>query len=553
MNKSLLNNISIKSKLQFSYVILFVLFLIIGMTLLLGYRYVSIQASVANAFDRQTMNLQMILRGVNEVIVTEGTPASVEIVEKGLKGFDEIHSDLLSDIKNVELYKILNEVIDPEWKKIREGIKPFLEHHLDIENESLMIQYGKVITDTDNLIKEIELLSEKARTAINSKATQTRTIQNAIIFTLITILVGISLLLYHLYSCINSPIKELNNMAEGFESGDLSIILNGSNKDEFGILASRLNIGTANLRKMISNVKKVISILSSDSEELSGSAKQIANNAREQSSKTTQAASSIEELNCSFAEVAKNTVNVADSAKEAAGLAVKGGDVVAETIKGMNTISQSVNRSTHIIGALGTRSVQIGEIVNVINDVAEQTNLLALNAAIEAARAGEQGRGFSVVADEVRKLAEKTSTATNKIGEMIKGIQEDTNKAVETMETGTREVEEGVNLANQAGESLRLIVESVQNVTDMIQQIATATEEQSVTGEEITANLESVADITKQTADNVQSSSESTQNLNTLAQELQHLVNGFKLQVEAIKSNNEQYHAKSPLRPSPLS
>ncbi len=84
MSVSFLKKMSIKNKLQLSSIVLFILFLVIGATLLLGYRHVSGQASVANAFDRQTMNLQMILRGVNEVIVTEGSPASVEIVEKGV-------------------------------------------------------------------------------------------------------------------------------------------------------------------------------------------------------------------------------------------------------------------------------------------------------------------------------------------------------------------------------------------------------------------------------------------------------------------------------------
>jgi methyl-accepting chemotaxis protein len=248
----------------------------------------------------------------------------------------------------------------------------------------------------------------------------------------------------------------------------------------------------------------------------------------------------MEELSASFIEVARNTVEAAEFAKEATGPAVKGGEIVNETIDGMNEISESVNDSAVTIEALGSRSKEIGEIIGVINEIASQTNLLSLNAAVEAARAGEQGRGFAVVADEVRKLSIKTADATDKIGAMIKGIQSDTNNAVKTMEAGTKKVDTGVELANQAGESLKHIVKSSQNVTDMIQQIATAADEQTSAGNEISSNLETVANITHQTADLVQKSSESTQNLDALAQQLQQLVSGFRLKNESINNEDRQ-------------
>jgi methyl-accepting chemotaxis protein len=520
------------------------MFLVIGATLLFGYRYVSGQASVSNAFDKQTMNLQMMLRGINEVIVTEGTPASVEIVEKGIKGFSEIHAYLLSNISNTDLYQILNEEIDPEWQRINKGVKPFLEHHLDVEDENLMIQYGRVITDTDTLIAKMEELSDKARAVVNANSTKTKIVQKIIVAPIVLSLMGISFLLYHLYNCIHKPIKELNNMAEGFESGDLSITLNISKNDEFGVLASHFNSATSKLNNMISNIKNVTSTLSSDSAELSSSAIEISNNAREQSDQTSSAATAMEELSASFIEVARNTVDAAEYAKEATGPAVKGGEIVNETISGMNEISKSVNDSAVTIEALGSRSREIGEIIGVINEIAAQTNLLSLNAAVEAARAGEQGRGFAVVADEVRKLSEKTASATDKIGAMIKGIQSDTGNAVETMEAGTAKVDTGVNLANQAGEALKHIVKSSQNVTNMIQQIATAADEQTNAGNEISSNLERVASITHQTADLVQRSSESTQNLDALAQQLQQLVSGFRLRTES-KNNQDMQAAEN--------
>ena len=371
-----------------------------------------------------------------------------------------------------------------------------------------------------------------------------RNILKNMLFTMTLIMVpGLILVIVLLGSTSRNITRSVHMLLKSFNllaEGDLTQKMNVTTRDEIAQLAKVFNRTIQKLHDMVNKVAESSNSVAASAGMLTGSSRNIADNAQAQSDQTAQTASAMEELNSSFAEVAKNTVNVSSSSKEATELAKKGGVIVTETVSGMNRISQTVNESAESIAALGERSEQIGEIIQVINDIAGQTNLLALNAAIEAARAGEQGRGFAVVADEVRKLAERTSSATSEIGSMIKGIQEDTGKAVESMQSGTKEVEEGVSLANQAGEALNQIVTSVQNVTDMVQQIAVAIEEQSSTGEEVSANVESVADITKRTVDDVQSSSASTEDLNILAQELQTLVNGFKLINDSSKKESSR-------------
>jgi methyl-accepting chemotaxis protein len=521
---------TIKKNLILSTTGVFVIFLVLGVAILFGYRYVADKASVANELDKESMYLQMMLRGVNEVIITEGTPQSVEIAERGITGFNDIHTRLLSDIKDQDTHQIIAEDMAPVWESIKENIKPFLERDLDVEADGLMIKYGKVLTQSDQLLNTVQALSAKTRAVVSSNSSKSEIIQNIMIIGILSILIVFAFLSYKTYRSITSPIKELTIIAEGFKSGDLRISMDESTNDEFGMLASHFNKATAKLSTMISDVKSSTDTLAGNSENLSVSISQIASNTREQSSQTSQAAAATEELNSSFQSVAQNTITAAESAKNATELAVKGGEVVNETVRGMNMIAESVNESASSIEALGENSEKIGDIVKVISDIAEQTNLLALNAAIEAARAGEQGRGFAVVADEVRKLAEKTTSATKEIVEMINHIQDDTNRAVETMRSGTEKVATGVSSANEAGDSLQEIVASVQNVTDMVQQIATAAEQQSATGGEVASNIESVANITQQTAEGAQESSGATNNLNDLAQSLKQIVTGFKLQ-----------------------
>jgi methyl-accepting chemotaxis protein len=520
---------TIKNKLVTSSIFATVLFLMIGLTLLVGYRYVATQAYTANAFDNMSKYLQMILRGVNEVILTEGTPQSVDTVASGIKGFEDTKENLFSNTKDSDLLSLHEEKIEPLWKDIRKGIQPFLEHHLDTEDEGLMIQYGKVISRSDELINIVNELSKKERAVVNSHSKTTKKIQYVILAALVAGLVFILSIAYALYTSIISPIKELNNISEGFGKGNLDILMNESRRDEFGTLAEQFNQATGKLSEFISRLKQEIITLSESSEMLSSTSSDIASHTRDQSSQTSTAASAMEELSSSFVNVARNASDAATAAKDATDLAVDGGNVVSETIQGICKIAQSVNATATTIQTLGNSSEQIGEIVKVIDDIASQTNLLALNAAIEAARAGDQGRGFAVVADEVRMLAEKTTSSTHEIGNMIKSIQQEAGKAVEAMHTGTKDVETGVELANQAGESLNQIVTSIQKVTDMILQIAAAAEEQSSTGEEVADNIEAVASIIRKTADNAQITSAYSDQLNLLAADLKKMSEEFTL------------------------
>jgi methyl-accepting chemotaxis protein len=190
----------------------------------------------------------------------------------------------------------------------------------------------------------------------------------------------------------------------------------------------------------------------------------------------------------------------AEGARKATETAQNGAGMVQQTIDGIGRIKNAVETASGEITKLGERSAEIGKIIAVIDDIAAQTNLLALNAAIEAARAGEQGRGFAVVADEVRNLAERVASATKEIADLIGGVQAGVDGSVKAMEDGSKETEEGTQLAAQAGESLQQILDAVSGVNAQIEQIASGSEELKASGSEMVNVIGNTRKVVEQNA-----------------------------------------------------
>ncbi|MBI3391992.1 MAG: HAMP domain-containing protein [Nitrospirae bacterium] len=299
--------------------------------------------------------------------------------------------------------------------------------------------------------------------------------------------------------------------------------------DALGSLADAFNVMVDGLTILINQVKDASLEIDGASRKVLSAADGIRRSAEEQTVHISQASRTVNAMSQSMTQVAQSAESAAQASATAIDTALKGETSVAETIRGMHRIRSTVQTTSKKVKSLGERSMEIGAIIEVINDIATQTNLLALNAAIEAARAGEHGKGFAVVADEVRKLAERSAKATKDIANLIKGIQVETNEVVTAMEEGTREVEEGTRLADQAGSALKGIESVVRRTAQSVTEISQAARVQAKSTEEVVRTMEGMSQATRQTVESVRGASDTIRGLAELSGRLVSSVGRFKI------------------------
>lgn len=311
--------------------------------------------------------------------------------------------------------------------------------------------------------------------------------------------------------------------------GDLTRRLEVHREDNVGMLMNQINAMVEDLSALIAQVHRAGTRLSEASGRVASSAEEMSLGAQDQARQTAEVAAAVEEMSSTISESSRNAHHANETARRASDVAREGEGSFRETTQGMERIAEIVKESVDKVTALGDSSAQIGEIIRVIGDIADQTNLLALNAAIEAARAGDQGRGFAVVADEVRKLAERTTSATKEIADMITRIQHNTNDVVDSMRRGDTEVEKGLRIAAEAGTSLADIVTSITEMVSMIDQIAAGSEQQSITSTQIAQNVESISNVSDEVSQSTTELARTADVMSQQAHEMGRLIERFRI------------------------
>ena len=366
-----------------------------------------------------------------------------------------------------------------------------------------------------------------------------------------------AIIAYLIVHSITKPLNQLVAVTQKVSEGDLTQQFPVKKNDEINQLGSSFNKMVGALQEVIHHVGGKADQLAASSEELMASSEQnskateqIANSIQEvaagtekQTDKVKDGNNIIREISTKIRQIERHAQTVSQTSQDAAGIVVSGNEAIQLSSKQMGNISETVQSLGVVIQTLGDRSKEINQIIDVISDIAAQTNLLALNAAIEAARAGEHGKGFAVVADEVRKLAEQSSQSTETIRQLITSIQEDTNKAVRSMDKGSTEVEKGIVLVQKAGDAFDQMDQFVNRVITQFQEVSVSIQETAGGAEEVVEIVNRIEEIAKHTTGETQDVSAATEqqlasiqeiaasasSLAQMAEELQYLIRRFKV------------------------
>jgi methyl-accepting chemotaxis protein len=301
----------------------------------------------------------------------------------------------------------------------------------------------------------------------------------------------------HGVNVTSSAVTQINASVKGVAQGVDSLSLSASETSSSILeMAASIEEVAINVENLSTSVEEV----SSSIVQMAASIKQIGSSVQNLMEASSTTASSVSEMDYTIKQVERNASQTADISENVRKDAVIGKEAVEAAILGMADIRRSSRITSEVIENLFRKAEDIGGILSVIDEVAEQTNLLALNAAIIAAQAGEHGKGFAVVADEIKELADRTTSSTREISMVIRGVQEETRRAVDAINMAEQSIAQGESLSEKAGETLTKIVTGVQKASDQVAEIARATVEQAKGSQMIKEAMDKVSDMVSQIA-----------------------------------------------------
>lgn len=501
---------------------------------------------------------------VIELMITEDKKRNEELLETIKRNSEESDKyvkklDAISlSKKEADEYKIFKDAYTG-FSSIQDEVISLANNNF---NDSAYNLYTKNLESKRNIINsqldELQTANEENAEQISNENNKYYKTMLYISWGVIFVAVILAVLLgLYISAMIVNPIKRLQALMERGGQGDFSARSSYQAKDEVGSLSDSYN-------RMADGMKGLIEMLSETSHHLASSSEQLSSSSEESSKASEHISETIQQLaegsetqmrlmesstagirnvNETTGHITVRAKKVAETAEQTADVSLEGAKRISEVTTQMKSINNNVVTLAESIATLETRINQIGDITMVISDISSQTNLLALNAAIEAARAGEQGKGFAVVADEVRKLAEQTAGSAEQITNLISQIQIDSKNTSLSMTTAANDVDTGLTIVQDAGESFHRIEQSVQELVILVEEVSQSLDQlkehtNTINGSilevnsmasEAAASTEKVSAATEEQVASMQEIAASSTSLAQLASDLQDKIKQFKI------------------------
>jgi len=546
---NILNNLSIRTKINLGLGTLMLMLLVCGVIGHFG--LTKINNTQASIFSVRLPSMDYLIeadRDLHQLLLAERALTITPLDSPGYKDFlDSYNENMEQVVTRFGKYEALSRtdktaaIIDKfhsdydKWKESSQKVLMLVSENTDESRKQASdLSYGETsklfdtMRDNINTLTEINLKdAEEEHNTANASFSSTKfSFIGVIIFGMV---VGAAVA-FKLGSVIVKSIKQtvtmLKDISEG--EGDLTKKLPVTSQDEVGDLARHFNAFVNKLRDIINTVKQNSESIASGNAELASTSDKLAQNFQEQTMQLTAVASATEEMSTSAAEVVHSVQDVTEKAEQANSFIHDGREMLLDAVSSVMSIKGEVENLGTTIGQLSNSSEEIGNILNVINDIADQTNLLALNAAIEAARAGEHGRGFAVVADEVRKLAERSQKAIKEIEGIIVNLQKESAVASDNMQEASKKVEAGVVVIRNTESMFENIVSSVDTITNASRHIETAVSEQVQAIHNINGNTQVLSNGIEQSNLSVTEVSNTVGDLQKQTEDLSMLVRRFR-------------------------